>query len=297
MPLPKVRSRYVRHGNLNRLDDSRRLRGFLALMVDKLTGTGVQITADHTTDAGTQAEASVTFDSVPSDGDIITFTTPSGEQSYLFVNALSTEVDPEGAYIEVLIDDASGTASAANFGQALAQEEADPATWLVHGQATGLPEEIELGLVDTADVYIRAVEPGVAGNAYTIAKTNGPDLTLSGATFAGGIEPGCIVTTDPHGFITGDGPISLAGSSLSWTIDTVNQLYYVIVLDANTFRLAPTPYDAAKGTYFTLHRPTIHVGDAIKYRLAAESIAMLYEQLRAGMTAEQLVLATDIDPA
>lgn len=113
--------------------------------------------------------------------------------------------------------------------------------------------------------------------------------TSTPRTFTTGISPSLACTA--HGFTTGKGPVVLATAGTLPAGFTAGTLYWPIVVDANTVRLALTRQDAAAGTAVTFSS----AGSGTHSVAWASTRASLHAWLRRSVKSQQISNLADID--
>ena len=121
--------------------------------------------------------------------------------------------------------------------------------------------------------------------ATTLAGT-GTEVAFTAANATG------ILTSATHGLKTGDGPFILAnsGGALPAGLDAAS--YWVIVLDANTFKLALSRLDALAGSAVSF---TDDGTGTQSFAPAADAPEDIWDRLKQGTKPETIATATDAD--
>lgn len=144
------------------------------------------------------------------------------------------------------------------------------------------------GAGDTMTVTARTAGTGGNSIATTETMTNG----AFGAGTLGSGAAGEVVTLNGHGFVTGQGPfvLSNSGGALPTGL-SASQLYYVIVLSANTFQLATSREAAMAGSFV----PFSTNGTGTNSIARAASRNGLAAWLQRGKKPARIAALTDID--
>jgi hypothetical protein len=214
--MTEVYKPHIQHQQRRKWARTRRSKKYLAWLAAKqttLNATGAATTYTVTT-AGATATGSITFSGLPVADETVTI----NGTVYTFKSAID---GPKQILIGV---DADGTRD--NTITALADEP------LIDASSGG-----------AGVVTIDAKVSGEAGNAITLAEA-ATNTVVSGATLTGGASHSRLTATT-HGFADGDGPFFVAAATTQPTGLADNTPYWVVVIDANTIKLAPSQQAAA----------------------------------------------------
>lgn len=126
--------------------------------------------------------------------------------------------------------------------------------------------------------------------SFLLGEADRLDSTATGRTFTANASTD-VLTSNAHGFVTGKGPVVLTTSDTLPAGLSLDTPYWPIRIDANTFYLALTREQAARGSRVDVTDTGTGTHTAT---YAADGSAML-ERLRQGVTPDQLRAEDDID--